>query len=237
MKQELNDFPSELSQTKEIDDRYLREMCNTPKGPYLRPFFPNPKWYEARIFIVGTNPATPLRNEFESFDEYWRSLTQAPEEFERKYSQKHGSGQSKSTARAQRFQNRMHPINVLATNSIIYPGKYKGIPNKANQRKIGTSCFQYLLGVCKPSSVLFHGSKAVKLAADSLGVNLDRYQPIDCQDTVIHNPIYCHLFAFPHFSGQGARGGYKVREMDAQLARLAVRLKELENQLIQGGPQ
>ena len=229
MKQELNDFPSELTQTKRIDDRYLREMCNTPEGPFLRPFFPNPKWAEARIFIVGENPATPLRDEFESFDEYWRSLTHAPEIFKRLYSQKHSAGQSKSTARAQRFQDQLHPINVLTTNAIIYPGRYKDIPNKASQRKIGTRCFQYLLGVCKPSSVLFHGSKAVKLAADSLGVNLDRYQPIDCQDTVIHNPSYCHLFAFPHFSGQGVRGGYKVREMDAELARLALRMKELES--------
>lgn len=230
----MNDFPSELSQTKKGDERYLREMCNTHGGPYLRPFFPNPKWSEARIFIVGTNPATPLRGEFESFDEYWRSLTQAPEEFERRYSQKHNSGQSKSTARAQRFQKRLRPVNVLTTNAIIYPTRpSENIPNETEQRKIGARCFQYLLGVCKPSSVLFHGSKAVRLAADSLKVNLDPYQPIDCQDTVIHNPSYCHLFAFPHFSGQGVRRGFKVSEMDAELARLAVRMKELEARIIQ----
>ena len=237
MNQELDDFPGELAQIKQIDDLYLREICNTFEGPYLRPFFPNPRWTEARIFIVGENPATPLRSEFESFDEYWRSLTQYPEEFKRIYSRKHSSGQSKSTARARRFQDQLHPINVLTTNAVIYPGRFKDIPNKAKQRKIGTCCFQYLLGVCKPSSVLFHGSKAVKLAADSLGVNLDPYQPIDCQDTVIHNPSYCHLFAFPHFSGQGVRRGYKVSEMDTELARLAVRMKELEERMTQDAQQ
>ena len=214
-----------------IDDQYLREICNTSEGPYLRPFRPNPKWAEARIFIIQKNPATPLRWEFESFDEYWLSLTQCPEVFTQKYSQKHSSGQSKTTKRSQRFQNQLHPINVLATNAIIYPTRPgENIPNEAKQRKIGRRCFEYLLGVCKPSSILFAGADAVGLANESLGVKLDPYQPIECQDTVIHDPCHCHLFAFPHFSGQGVRSGYKVSEMDKELKLLAVRMKELETQ-------
>ena len=200
-----------------------------PEGPYLRPFTPNPKWTEARIFIVGTNPATPLREEFGSFEEYWHSLTQAPEAFEQIYKQQHSSGQSKSTARARRFQDQLEPINVLTTNAMIYPAKkQKDIPNRAERRKIGACCFRYLLDVCKPSSVLFHGSEAVRLADESLGAKLNRHQPIECQDTVVHNPSHCHLFAFPHFSGQGVQSGYKVSEMDTELARLAARLKEIE---------
>lgn len=211
-----------------IDDQYLREICNTSKGPYLRPFRPNPKWAEARIFIVGTNPATPLRDEFRSFDEYWRSLTQTPEVFNRRYRLKHSSGQSKTTKRTPRLKDLLHPVNVLITNAIIYPGK--DFSNKPEQRKIGRRCFEYLLGVCKPSSVLFHGIPAVGLAAETLGVKLDRYEPLKGQCTVINDPCRCHLFAFPHFSGQGVRRGYKVSEMDKELKLHAVQMKELETQ-------
>lgn len=211
------------------DDRYLREICNTPDGPYLRPFRPNPKWAEARIFIVGTNPATPLREEFESFEAYWHSLTQDPEAFNRIYRQQHRSGESKTTKRAQRFQTQLTSVNVLTTNAMIYPAKRPNyIPRKREQRNIGTCCFQFLFNVCKPSSALFHGAKAIRLANESFGVKLDPYQSIECQDTVIHDPSTCHLFAFPHFSGVGVQKGYKVSEMDTELDHLAARMKEIE---------
>jgi hypothetical protein len=212
-----------------FNDQSLREICNTPEGPYLRPFTPNPKWAEARIFIVGKNPATPLREEFESFEAYWHSLTQDPEAFERIYRQQHSSGQSKTTKRARLFQNQLAPVNVLTTNAMIYPARpSEKIPNRKKPKKIGASCFQFIFNVCKPSSVLFHGSKAIQLALETLGVKLDPYQPIELQDAVIQNPSTCHLFAFPHFTGQGVKRGYRVREMDTELARLAVRMKEIE---------
>jgi len=66
----------------DVEDR-LREICHTDAGPYLRPFAPNPEWRTAQVFVVGTNPATPLRDEFESFDAYWRGLTVDPSIFER----------------------------------------------------------------------------------------------------------------------------------------------------------
>lgn len=208
-----------------IDDQYLRELCNTLEGPYLRPFRPNPKWFEARIFIVGKNPATPLRNEFGSFDEYWYSLTQDSEKFKRRYRSKHSSGQSKTTKRTQRIQDWLHPVNVLVTNAIIYPGK--NIPNKAEQRVIGRRCFEYLLDVCKPSSVLFCGAKAVELAGKSLGVELDRHQPIECQDTVIHDPCRCHLFAYHNLTGQGLPRG-STFNWEKDLKWCADRMRELE---------
>ena len=209
-----------------VDDQYLREICHTPEGPYLRPFAPNPKWAKARIFIVGNNPATPLRKEFGSFEEYWRSLTQDPEAFEQEYRQQHSSGQSQTTKRIRKFQDKLDPINVLTTNAIIYPAKNpKDIPNKAEQKKIGACCFRYLLDVCKPSSALFHGVDAVKWANESLGVKLDCDQSIELQDTVVDDPSHCHLFAFPHFN----RRGVKWDDMDTELARLATRMKAIED--------
>ena len=215
-----------------VSDQYLREICDTLEGPYLRPFTPNPKWAEARIFIVGTNPATPLRKEFESFEAYWHSLTHDPEAFELIYKQQHSSRKSKATKtteRARQFQNQLTPINILTTNAMIYPAKRpRYIPKKSDQRKLGARCFRFLFNVCKPSSVLFHGSEAVELANESFDVNLDRYQPVECQNAVVQDPSRCQLFAFPHFSGVGVQSGYKVSEMDMELARLAVRMKEIE---------
>ena len=212
-----------------VNDQYLREICNTPKGPYLRPFRPNPKWAEARIFVVGTNPATPLREEFESFDAYWHSLTHDPEAFNRIYRQQHRSGESPTIKRARQFQTQLVPVNVLTTNAMLYPVKDPDcIPKKSDQQRIGASCFQFLFDVCKPSSVLFHGADAVKLANKNFGVELDPYQPIEYQDTIIHETNTCHLFAFPHFTGQGVQKGYKVSEMDTELDRLAARMKEIE---------
>lgn len=217
-----------MRQGAAADDAYLRKLCNTRHGPYLRPFAPNPKWAAARIFIVGTNPATPMRQEYESFEEYWDSLTRNSEAFERHYREQHRSGQSKTTRRRRAFEERLNPINILTTNGMIYPARRsKEIPDKDEQRRIGACCFRYLLGVCKPSSILFHGSEAVRLAEEELGVTLDRHWPIACQETVVEDPVRCHLFASPHFSGLGAKG-YKVSEMDEELARLAERMKEIE---------
>ena len=215
----------------DIDDQYLRELCNTLQDhPYLRPFRPNPKWFEARIFIVEQNPATPLRCEFESFDEYWHSLTRDPEAFDRRYREKHSSGQSKSTDRARQIQDWLHPVNVLITNAIIYPTRPgEKIPNKPKQKRIGKRCFEYLLNVCKPYSVLFCGAKAVELASKSLGVELDRYQAIECQGTVIHDPCRCHLFAYHHLTGQGLRRG-STFNWEKDLKWWTDRMKKLETQ-------
>ncbi len=103
------------------DENWLRATCNTATGPFLRPFAPNPEWHESSVFVVGTNPATPLRDEFLSFDDYWRSLTQSPDDFQRVYGLKHKAGQSKTTKRVAALLNYLSPLDILVTNVYAYP--------------------------------------------------------------------------------------------------------------------
>jgi hypothetical protein len=60
--------------------------------------------------IIGTNPATPLRDEFRSFDEYWNSLTVDPAAFDKYYSAQHKDGASKSTKWTKRQIELLQPL-------------------------------------------------------------------------------------------------------------------------------
>lgn len=56
-------------------EAFLRRVAETASGPYLRPFTPDAGWRNAPVLVVGTNPATPLRDEMPSFDMYCHALT------------------------------------------------------------------------------------------------------------------------------------------------------------------
>jgi hypothetical protein len=215
-----------LSEPKSVLEKSLRELACTSDGPYLRPFAPNLRWSESNIFVVGTNPATPLRNQFRDFNEYWQSLTQKPELFDSVYATQHTSGSSKSTKRTRRLLSLLEPHPVLVTNAIIFPSKKVSlIPEKNLQRIIGHNCFELLLNVCSPKVILFYGSEAVGLAASIFGITLDRYEPMVQQKTISKSGT--HLFAFPHFSGQGVQPGYRVSEMDMELELFAKRARQI----------
>lgn len=209
----------------------LKQACHTSDGPYLRPFKPNPQWSDARIFVVGTNPATPMcSTDFPDFEEYWEALTKFPDRFDEVYAKKYGEKkESKSSRRASHLLRELEPLNVLVTNAMIYPSrKPKEIkPNKQEQRKMGLQAFQFLFDTCKPCAVLFHGSEALRLCVNAFGQHLDPHQPIAAQHTLAAVDWECHLFAFPHFSGQGVQKGYKVSEMNQELTTLAERIKQI----------
>lgn len=204
-------------------EELLKDLCNTVDGPYLRPFVPNPHWSTAQVLVVGTNPATPMREEFCDFENYWAALTADVERFEAIYTTKHSAGASKTTQRARKLVQELQPLNVLVTNSMIYPAsRPKDIPDRAHQRRVGRKCFDLLFRTSKPKVALFHGSEAVRLGQNYFGINLDPYRPIGEQSWVGNSCV--SLFAFPHFSGQGVQKGYRVSEMDRELglfARLA----------------
>lgn len=208
----------------------LKQACSF-SNPYLRPFKPNPKWEEARVFIVGTNPATPFGPaEFQNFEDYWDSLTKYPERFDAMYSAKYPDKKaSKSSKRASYLLQELDSINVLVTNAMLYPSKKpKEIkPNKKTQRENGLEVFKFLFQKSSPCAVLFHGSEALKLCKSAFSLVLDPHLPIAEQNVNAPVDWNCQLFAFPHFSGQGVKKGYKVSEMNAELSRLATRIKEL----------
>lgn len=208
----------------------LKQACSS-SNPYLRPFKPNVKWEEARVFIMGTNPATPFGSaDFPDFEDYWDSLTRHPDQFETVYRAKYGAKkESKSSKRANHLLQALDPVNVLVTNAMIYPSrKPKEIkPNKRTQRETGLEAFRFLFQKSRPCAVLFHGSEALKLCKSAFSLVLDPHLPIAEQNVNAPVDWNCQLFAFLHFSGQGVKKGYKVSEMNAELSRLATRIKEL----------
>jgi hypothetical protein len=211
------------------DERWLKQVCSTPAGPYLRPFQPNPEWRAARVFLVGTNPATPLREEFTSFEQYWEGLTAVPELFISRYRAKHAAGESKTSARARRFLDQLKPINCLITNAFVYPARRPGeIPDKRRQRQLGFEVFDYLVRLVRPVAALFHGSEALQLAQTYFRIELDPYVPLARQAvarTISETGHPVRLYAYPHFSGQGVRSGFRVGLMDQELADLASTLR------------
>jgi hypothetical protein len=207
-------------------EAWLREVCNTLDGPYLRPFAPNPQWRKADVLIVGTNPATPLRSQFSSFDEYWLGLTQHPEMFDRQYQLVHGGGQTRSTARTQRLLAQLKPLNALVTNVYAFPSEDETlIRDKPSQRKIGRDILIRLVASSRPRAAIFHGSEALRMAASLALGHLDPYMPLLEQTAYLRESRSTRVYVYPHFSGRGVRKGFRVRQMDSDLANLAVSLK------------
>lgn len=212
-----------------LDEQWLRAVCNTPCGPFLRPFAPNSEWRNASVFVVGTNPATPLRDEFRSFDDYWRALTHVPDEFRRVYRLKHESGQSKTTRRVSELLKYLSPLNALVTNVYSYPApKPKLISNFEEQKRISEQIFDFLLTICKPQALFFHGSVAANFARGYFGVSLDPYAPPSAQATFITLPSAdtpTWIYAYVHMSGLGVRRGFRVSEMDSHLQQFARQIR------------
>lgn len=140
-------------------ERQLKEWCETAHGPYRRPFSPNPAWRQARVFIIGTNPATPLRNEFASFDDYWNALTVDPTKFDAHYSAQHHGETSKSTKWTRRLIELLQPLNCLVTNACWYPvEKEKNVP--PSEWEFAESSLKKLIAFIRPNAIVCHGSVA-----------------------------------------------------------------------------
>lgn len=186
----------------DLEDR-LKEWCNTTSGPYRRPFAPNPRWRDAEVMIIGENPATPLRAEYSSFDEYWESLTTNPKIFEKHYSAQHRGGMSKSTKRMLDLIDLLRPLNCLVSNVCWFPAlKSKDIP--LIERRTSLGYLHQLICFVQPKVIFCHGSKAEDFAREVLGVKTDRYTPPDRQVDVVDRML---VLVYHHFSGQGLRKG------------------------------
>lgn len=198
----------------------LKQWCNTPSGPYRRPFSPNPNWSTADVIIIGTNPATPLREQFSSFDEYWASLTLHPDLFWSRYAAQHSGGTSKSTCWTMKLIELVSPLNCLVTNTCWYPvQKQKEIPR--TEWELARQTLKALISQIRPKVVFCHGSKAEEFAR-SLGVHLDRYQPPETQHLMLNDSLF---LAYHHFSGQGLHKGTKF-DPATELPRFAERIKQ-----------
>lgn len=213
----------------ELED-WLRGLCNTVNGPYLRPFAPNSNWQQARVFIVGTNPATPLRDEFASFDHYWTALTWDTAAFDAVYLPKRGGKASLTSARAARFEAALGDLGVLRTNACALPSaRWKDLPRATRQQSLdqGRTVLDALIRICAPRAIVCHGKQAIEAVSSLFSLSLDPYEPLAKQHNVAslggarHST---HVFAYPHFSGVGVRKGFAVSQMDNDLAELAKRI-------------
>lgn len=185
----------------------LKQWCNTEKGPYRRPFTPNPKWEKADVMVVGTNPATPMRDQFDSFEQYWQSLTTKPDLFYERYRAVHKGKSSKTTNNANILLDLLKPLNVLVTNIVWYPvERKKDIPKE--EWEFGKKALRDLFNHVRPKAVFCHGADAQKFAK-SLNSDADRYQPASKQAEDRGSKLL--VFTYHHFSGQGLKKGTKFQ--------------------------
>lgn len=204
----------------------LRRLSNTSAGPYLRPFTPDAHWRNARMFVVGTNPATPLRDEFGSFDTYWDSLTRDPSAFEAIYRAQRGGKVSRTAGRIESFAAPLRSIGVLRTNAAALPsGRWKTLsPNvRREQLVLGQKILRALVEICRPQVILGHGQEGVHAVSTLFATPLDPYVPLNLQNvraSLSAAAPSVRLFAYPHLSGMGVRSGFAVGRMNDELAAL-----------------
>ncbi|MPW18179.1 hypothetical protein GCT13_14970 [Paraburkholderia sp. CNPSo 3157] len=202
-------------------ERELKSHCRTPVGPYLRPFSANRDWKTASVFIIGDNPATPLRDEFDGFDAYWTALTEDIEAFRERYAAKHSGRTSKTTARVQHLASFIGKEHCLVTNSCWVPATSPRQITRAERRR-DEGQLKALIKFCRPKVILLHGSKAVRFAGTAYGLRLDPFEAPAQQDYVVKG---MRLFAYPHFSGLGVPGG-KTFQPDVDFPVFAMRIRE-----------
>lgn len=211
-------------------EAFLRDSAHTASGPYLRPFTPHAAWRAARVFVVGTNPATPLRDEFASFDAYWHALTCDPDRFDAIYRSRHGGKTSRTTARIQRFEAPLRNIGVLRTNACALPSRRWSDLSAGERREqlaSGLLILRALVAICQPAAILAHGKEGVRAVSDLFGVRLDPYVPLLSQATRFAptpDSAPVQLFAYPHLSGIGVEKGFGVGQMGDELEALGGRL-------------
>jgi len=208
----------------------LRRLSQTSSGSYLRPFTPNAKWKDARVLVVGTNPATPLRDEFESFDTYWDALTLNPAAFEVIYRAQRNGKPSLTTSRVERFAAPLDGVGVLRTNAAALPsGRWKKLPAKVRreQLEIGQQILRALVEICRPAAILCHGQEGVQAVSALFATALDPYVALDrqaVQASLTAGTAPVRLFAYPHLSGLGVQPGFAVGRMGDELEALGQRL-------------
>ena len=191
----------------EMDDieTWIKKECRTPKGPYLRPFTPNPKWRKAEVFVVGSRPATPLRDEFDNFDDYWKALTLRPKRFNEVYSREHKTGESKTTGNRRILTDHRHlkEVTVLVTNVCWVPVKGTKRVSEA-ELKVGKERLKQLYDHIQPKIIFAYGKPAINASHGIFGHAPDPYLPPKEQGKYPKKPL---VLTYRHLSGMGGEKG------------------------------
>lgn len=184
-------------------ETWLRKICCTASGPYLRPFTANPSWRRAEIFIIGSRPATPLRDEFNNFEDYWGALTLRPDRFDEMYSRAQNSGESKSTGNRRILTDLLEGVAVLITNVCWVPvqGTKKLSRHEIN---IGQERLKQLYRHIRPKIIFAYGEPAINASSDLFGHAPDPYQSPKEQGQSRRKPL---VLSYRHLSGMGGKKG------------------------------
>lgn len=201
-------------------EKELKSFCNQPRGPYLRPFAPNPRWQTASVFIIGTNPATPLRDRFEDFDQYWTGLTRTPAIFWQRYRGAHRGGTSKTTENVKELQEQLSGTNCLITNVSWLPAK-KFDRHARVMLSASREMLKRLIDFCPAKVLFFHGRWAREFAREAYGVSLECCLPPQKQNNRVAGML---LLAYHHFSGMGLPKGTRFRP-DIDIPAFAERIR------------
>jgi hypothetical protein len=182
------------------------------------------------VFIVGTNPATPLRDEFDSFDAYWHALTHDPAAFQAVYMTRRSGKPSATTNRISRFTAPLASVGVLRTNACALPSRrWSELPGpvRREQLEVGHQILHALVEICRPAAILCHGKEGVRAVSTLFGAPLDPYFPLERQAAraaLTPGGVPVQLFAYPHLSGIGVEKGFAVARMGDELEVLGQRL-------------
>lgn len=210
-----------------MTDLELRQSCFRLAGPHLQPFAPNREWKNARVFIVGLNPIAPLREEFQSFEDYWESLTSTPSKYigqTRNNLSATSECKSRTTKRIIEMVSHLYPLNILVTNVIAYPSlKPELIPKEIRLEPYEKRVITKLIHICRPKVIFFHGREATKYANKIFDVDLNPYVHPMNQGTLAQIPNSHYkvwLYAYHHLVGRVDKGNVvseRIKQFSARI--------------------
>ena len=143
-----------------------------------RPFVCDGSPLRCKVFVVGLNPATTLREEFWS---YWDDATGFDRgDFDRKYGDVRPT-KSGNRPRIEAITRAFPRGDCLETNIHSSPTK-SGPMLKANQKR--TAVFEYLTDVLRPKALFIHGAPTCRYFA-KLSPDIDGFPDDTPQHTML----------------------------------------------------
>ena len=213
-----------------LDKVCFKELCR-PIGvgkAYFRPFICKGDISNAKIFLVGINPATPIYPSQMSIEEYVELLGNY-QKFIEFYSNSRIQNDKSEISRTRQginsFVNWVSSeigMEVVETDIITYPTpsvkELKKEPKEVISK--GKDNFYYILNEMKPEVIILYGKKTLKYFSESaedknisLQTKIDLECPIDQLERT--SPItsfnygpntYCKVFVCRHFMYYGNTG-------------------------------
>lgn len=163
--------------------RFREGLAQLMPEPEARPFTCYGSPLECRIFIVGSNSATRLGQDF--FDRYWSDdCGFLRDDFEADYSRKRKKGGRGTRPRIEHFVAGASPVPCLETNIYAVPTK-KASDLKAKDKN--TAIIEYLVKTIRPAGIFVHTKEPIEFFQKISG----------CKNIVGDEPKTVEIFGQP----------------------------------------